>query len=295
MKYLRAKESNDAAARPPAAWRRWRLQATQALERELRGLLPRDRSGLAQSMRYATGGGKRLRPLLYLATAADLGARRPDMRIACALELIHSYSLVHDDLPCMDDDRMRRGQPSCHVKFGEATALLAGDALLTLAFGCLAGAHASATAQLGAAAGHQGMVQGQAIDIADSAGSLAQLRAMHALKTGRLIESAFALGAQQAQARGRRLAQIKRLAASFGICFQIANDINDRTGTLASTGKRPGGDRKRGRRTYVTVLGLRKAKQRYQAEQKTMHTELGKLPQGSWRLAALSAALLPAA
>lgn len=277
-------------------WRRWRRQATRDIEKELRALLPRNRSPLAQSMRYATlRAGKRLRPLLYLATAADLGARRTDPRLACALELVHSYSLIHDDLPCMDDDRMRRGQPACHVRFGEGMALLAGDALLTLAFAAASGTgRDGAAALLAAAAGHDGMVGGQALDIADAAATLPKLRAMHELKTGRLIEAAFMLGAAAARARPRRRAQIQRLAAAFGICFQIANDIKDRTGTLADTGKRPGGDRKRGRRTYVTVLGLGQAKERYRAERAVLQEEIAMLPAGGRRLAQLSADLLPA-
>ncbi|MBF2735160.1 MAG: polyprenyl synthetase family protein [Betaproteobacteria bacterium AqS2] len=278
-------------------WRRWRRQAARDVDEELRALLPRDRSLLAQSMRYATlRAGKRLRPLLYLATAADLGAPRPDLRLACALELVHSYSLIHDDLPCMDDDRMRRGQPACHVRFGEGMALLAGDALLTLAFAAAsATGNAADAALLAAAAGHDGMVKGQALDIADAAGTLPKLRAMHQLKTGRLIEAAFMLGAAAARARAARRAQVQRLASAFGVCFQIANDIKDRTGTLKDTGKRPGGDRKRGRRTYVTVLGLGQAEERYRAERAVLQDELAKLPAGGQRLAQLSAALLPAA
>lgn len=213
-------------------------------------------------MRHAaSGAGKRLRPLLCLAAAADLGGSRKAIRAACAVELVHCYSLVHDDLPCMDDDDLRRGRPSCHRKYGEAVALLAGDALLTMSFAQLAraGLGDRAHALLSAAAGHAGMVGGQALDVEGKAKGAAELRRMHSMKTGCLVQASAELGAMCAGAGSGKVRAIGRVGRRIGLAYQIADDIRDATGSESATGKRVRTDGKRGRRTMVTGLGLKRA------------------------------------
>jgi farnesyl diphosphate synthase len=234
-------------------------------------------------MRYAAlGGGKRVRALLAYASGelADADAGLVD-HAAVAVELIHAYSLVHDDLPCMDDDVLRRGKPTCHVAHGEATALLAGDALQTLAFAVLAKAplpQAQAQiAMLAEAAGSHGMAGGQALDLAHvgDALSLNELERMHALKTGALIRAAVRLGA----ACGRTLDQAKdealdRYAAAVGLGFQIVDDVLDVEGTAHSLGKTAGKDAMQGKATYVSLLGLDVAKKRVAELRDEAHTAL---------------------
>lgn len=227
---------------------------------------------LTAAMRHATlGGGKRVRALLAYAAGefarAEIEAVDP---AASAVELIHAYSLVHDDLPCMDDDAMRRGRPSCHVAFGEATALLAGDALQALAFAQLAAASKDAgrgCAILADASGIRGMAAGQAIDLAatGSALEIEALQAMHRLKTGALIRASVSLGALQGDVDHDAVAALDRYAAVTGLAFQVVDDVLDAVGSTQSLGKTAGKDAAQGKPTYVSVLGIDEARNHAQA------------------------------
>ncbi len=216
-------------------------------------------------MRYAVlGGGKRLRPLLCLASAATRSREHAALPAAVAVELIHCYSLVHDDLPALDNDALRRGQPATHAKFGEALAIVAGDALQALAFGHLSRTgDADAAAVLAEAAGASGMCLGQAGDLAGGAASEAALRSMHERKTGALIAAAVALGARAAGLPAGEQRKLAAFAGAFGLMFQIADDIADATASAADTGKSAGKDRQQGKATYATVLGLAAARRRH--------------------------------
>jgi farnesyl diphosphate synthase len=223
---------------------------------------------LHAAMRYAAlGGGKRVRPLLAFAAGEISGAAPERLEIAaCAVELIHAYSLVHDDLPCMDDDVLRRGRPTCHVEYDEATALLVGDALQTLAFELLARPGSSDPASqlemvalLAHASGSRGMAGGQAIDLAAVGSQLAQpeLELMHALKTGALIRAAVLLGALcGAPLTMDEREQLDRFAKRAGLLFQVVDDILDCTASTATLGKTAGKDEAADKPTYVSLLGL---------------------------------------
>jgi farnesyl diphosphate synthase len=223
---------------------------------------------LHEAMRYAAlGGGKRVRPLLAFA-AGELTAAAPATldTVACAVEMIHTYSLVHDDLPCMDDDVLRRGRPTCHVEFDEPTALLVGDSLQTLAFELLAkpmlanpGSQLEMIALLAHASGSRGMAGGQAIDLASVGKALNQpeLELMHALKTGALIRAAVLLGAlagNPLSAEERK--SLDRFAKRAGLLFQVIDDILDCTASTATLGKTAGKDQAAEKPTYVSLLGL---------------------------------------
>ena len=245
------------------------------VERRLARCLPPARTpptALHHAMRYAAlDGGKRLRACLVYATGEALGA--PLARLdasACAVELIHAYSLVHDDLPCMDDDDLRRGKPTCHKVYGEANALLVGDALQTLAFAVLArdaqvtpARRVRMLAALAAASGSRGMAGGQALDLAAVGQrlSLAQLQEMHTRKTGALISVATQLGALAAGTRSAKtLAALARYARNVGLAFQIMDDVLDVEGDTATLGKCSGADQARNKPTYPALLGLNGAK-----------------------------------
>jgi geranylgeranyl diphosphate synthase type II len=224
-------------------------------------------AGLEEAMRYSLlAGGKRIRPVLALATAAAIGMPIDELLpLAAALELIHTYSLIHDDLPAMDDDEMRRGRPTCHVAYGEDTAILAGDGLYAEAFLHLlthqAGEPANimrAAAELAAATGVNGMVGGQFLDVADAADAGADgLRHVHELKTGRLIrasvECVLLIEGRQGPAT---IEHFKNFAGELGVLFQIVDDILDVTGSDEALGKPSGSDERLGKRTYVTEFGL---------------------------------------
>ena len=223
---------------------------------------------LHEAMRYATlGGGKRVRPLLAFA-AGELSNAAPEKLgiVACAVEMIHAYSLVHDDLPCMDNDDLRRGRPTCHIEFDEPTALLVGDSLQTLAFELLASQPISEPARqlemialLGHASGSRGMAGGQAIDLASVGKALNQpeLERMHALKTGALIRAAVMLGALAGQALSTEERQnLDRFAKRAGLLFQVVDDILDCTASTATLGKTAGKDEAAAKPTYVSLLGL---------------------------------------
>ncbi len=223
---------------------------------------------LHEAMRYATlGGGKRVRPLLAFAAGELTGAAAEHLDIvACAVELIHAYSLVHDDLPCMDDDVLRRGRPTCHVEFDEPTALLVGDSLQTLAFELLSsqaigepGQQLEMIGLLAHASGSRGMAGGQAIDLASVGTALNQpeLELMHALKTGALIRAAVLLGALAGTSlSAKERSNLDRFAKRAGLLFQVVDDILDCTASTATLGKTAGKDEAADKPTYVSLLGL---------------------------------------
>ncbi len=226
---------------------------------------------LVEAMRYAVlGGGKRLRPMLVCAAADAFGSSVEDaLAPACAMEFLHTYSLVHDDLPAMDDDALRRGRPSCHAAFGEATAILAGDALLTLAFETVAAADAipakrrlAALKVLTEASGWAGMVGGQAMDLARTGSELTapELRLMHGAKTGRLIEASVCIGAHCAGADSVALALAAGFGSRIGLAFQIIDDVLDVTASTEVLGKPTGSDEELGKSTFVTALGIAAAR-----------------------------------
>lgn len=249
----------------------WRARANDALEKELRRL-----SGAApileQAMHYAVStGGKRMRPALVYATGEALGAAPERLDApAAAVEMVHAFSLVHDDLPAMDDDALRRGQPTVHIQFGEANAILAGDALQTEAF-CVLGedthnppaARIAMVACLARSAGADGMAGGQSIDLAAVSQQLGheQLQAMHRLKTGALIRAAVELGAIAADADTSTTAVLRQYSESLGLAFQITDDILDVTADTQTLGKRQGADAAQNKPTYCSELGLMGARQ----------------------------------
>ena len=238
-------------------------------------------AGLGEAMRYAVlDGGKRLRPLLVLAArqavavadgevSVSAGFDEAALRAACAVELIHAYSLVHDDMPCMDNDVLRRGKPTVHVQFGQAQALLAGDALQALAFELLApeGAAVPEPVQarlcrlLARAAGAQGMAGGQAIDLAHVGCGMTEdaLRHMHRLKTGALLQASVLMGAHCGNAAPTALQALADYGAALGLAFQVVDDILDVTQDSATLGKTAGKDAEQGKPTYVSLLGLERA------------------------------------
>ena len=251
----------------------YQQQVNAALTRFIEPL-PFQSSPLVNAMHYgALLGGKRLRPFLVYATGEMLHANPASLDApAAAVECIHAYSLIHDDLPAMDDDALRRGQPTCHIKYGEDTAILAGDALQTLAFSILAdeampGVSAEyrlmMLSELAKASGVAGMCGGQALDLAAEGKSvdLDQLEQIHRHKTGALIRSAVRLGALTAGDAGREaLPLLDRYAEAIGLAFQVQDDILDVIGDTAVTGKRQGADQDLGKSTYPSLLGLENAR-----------------------------------
>ncbi|MES2226691.1 MAG: farnesyl diphosphate synthase [Pseudomonadota bacterium] len=257
----------------------WMRCEADAVERALQAWVPADApAGLGHAMRYGVlDGGKRVRPLLVLAAAQAVhGPREVAMRAACAVELIHAYSLVHDDMPCMDNDVLRRGKPTVHVRFGEAQAMLAGDAMQALAFEVLtpdesAGMPAALQARLcgllARAAGHAGMAGGQAIDLASIGRPLDEqaLRDMHHRKTGALLQASVLMGAACGQATRAEWTALAAYGDALGLAFQVVDDILDVTQASATLGKTAGKDLDNNKPTYVTVLGLDAAR-RHAAE-----------------------------
>ena len=231
---------------------------------------------LKEAMYYSLlAGGKRLRPVLCLSTAALFGlSAEAVMPFAASLEMIHTYSLIHDDLPAMDDDDLRRGLPTCHIKFGEANAILAGDALQTLAFSILSDApmvdvpdrdRLAMVSELAQASGVAGMCGGQALDL-QAEGQQVDLQALeriHRHKTGALIRAAVRMGALSAGERGRAaLPALDRYAENIGLAFQVQDDILDVVGDTATLGKRQGADQQLGKSTYPALLGLEQARKK---------------------------------
>jgi farnesyl diphosphate synthase len=261
---------------PPPDFKAWSRACLAEVEGLLERWVPAEvPARLGETMRYAVlDGGKRLRPLLALATAEAVSGELPPIgsaawRAACALELIHAYSLVHDDLPCMDNDVLRRGKPTVHVRFGEAQALLAGDALQALAFELLLPADDSVEPALAArlcrllalASGCEGMAGGQAIDLA-AVGSrldLRQLEDMHRRKTGALLLASVEMGAVAAGASATALQALGRYGRALGLAFQVVDDILDVTADSATLGKTAGKDAAADKPTFVSLLGLEAA------------------------------------
>ena len=239
-----------------------------ALERFL--VEPGTPAEVAQAMRYCVLGGKRLRPALVLMAAEATGDGWADNladRAAAAVEMVHCYSLAHDDLPAMDDDSLRRGQPTAHVKFGEAMAVLAGDALLTRAFGVLADSGdplcGPLAAELACGAGPAGMIAGQAADmgLCELPPGQEALGFIHWHKTAAMLRSAARMGAICSRALAGQLEAVSRYAESLGLAFQLVDDMLDVTGTAGQLGKTPGKDASAGKRTYVGELGIGRARE----------------------------------
>jgi farnesyl diphosphate synthase len=272
---------------------RWSATHLDRVEQALSQWIPLSApAGLADSMRYAVlDGGKRLRPLLVLgareAVAASAPGRPGDhsaesldeaaLRAACAVELIHAYSLVHDDMPCMDNDVLRRGKPTVHVQFGEAQALLAGDTLQALAFEILTplanelepvrvptpALQARLCQLLARASGHAGMAGGQAIDLASVGLPLteSELRHMHSLKTGALLQASVRMGAACGHASPAALAALDRYGEAMGLAFQVVDDVLDVIADSATLGKTAGKDAAHDKPTYVSLMGLERSRE----------------------------------
>lgn len=243
------------------------------VERALIQNLPKASDGQAEvvnAMRYSlSNGGKRIRPVLALEFAKACGGSRDDcLALACAIEYVHTYSLIHDDLPCMDNDDMRRGKPSCHKEYDEATALLAGDALLTHAFEIIgtsdlsSSKKATAMTLLSQNAGVGGMIGGQVIDLIIENGdpTLSELLTVYKLKTGALISAACLMGCISAGASDEQFAAASKFAYSLGVAFQIQDDILDIIGNEKELGKPIGSDAENNKKTYATVKGIENAK-----------------------------------
>ncbi|MFA5687874.1 MAG: polyprenyl synthetase family protein [Kiritimatiellales bacterium] len=220
---------------------------------------------LHAAMRYSIfAGGKRLRPLLCLAAAEACGGKESDaMHAACAVEMLHTYTLIHDDLPALDDDELRRGRPACHIQFGEATAILAGDALLTLSFEILAGIPQAGTAlvlELARAAGSCGVIGGQMIDI-ESEGKTPDAETVnyiHRNKTAALIRAACTLGGICAGGSPAELEKLAEFGENIGLAFQLTDDLLDERASVAQLGKNTGVDKARGKITWPAVYGVEK-------------------------------------
>jgi geranylgeranyl diphosphate synthase type II len=248
-------------------------QINVALEKILHDSQPSE--PIVQAMKYSLmADGKRIRPVLCLAAAEAVGGKpQTVLPAACALEIVHTYSLIHDDLPAMDNDDLRRGKPTCHVAFDEATAILAGDALLTLAFQVLSSVQFTGENQasgwlkvihiISTAAGYQGMIRGQMLDMASEGQHLTvdELKAMHALKTGALIEASLVCGALLADARKHQLEILKTYAQNIGLAFQVTDDILNVEGNPKEMGKAVGTDQLREKSTYPAILGLETSRQ----------------------------------
>jgi farnesyl diphosphate synthase len=258
----------------PDDFDRWMSAELDAVERSLEAWVPSDTpAGLGQAMRYGVlDGGKRLRPLLVLAAAeAVQGARQAALRAAVAVELIHAYSLVHDDMPCMDNDVLRRGKPTVHVQFGEAQAMLAGDAMQALAFEVLTPdddpamtppLQARLCGLLARSAGHAGMAGGQAIDLASIGRALDEhaLRDMHRRKTGALLQASVLMGASCGAVEARAWDALTTYGAAIGLAFQVVDDILDVTQESETLGKTAGKDEDHNKPTYVSLLGIEAAR-----------------------------------
>jgi len=256
----------------------WARTEIDSVERALEAWVPADApAGLGVAMRYGVlDGGKRLRPLLVLAASqATHGRREAALRAACAVELIHAYSLIHDDMPCMDNDVLRRGKPTVHVQFGEAQAMLAGDAMQALAFEVLTpcsdtpgvsgsgsgvppALQARLCSLLARSAGYNGMAGGQAIDLASIGVPLDEhtLRDMHHRKTGALLQASVLMGAACGEASAAQWSALADYGDALGLAFQVVDDILDVTQASATLGKTAGKDIDNNKPTYVTVLGL---------------------------------------
>ncbi|MBF0340264.1 MAG: polyprenyl synthetase family protein [Magnetococcales bacterium] len=278
------------------------------VEKHLESLIPSGQKPpqrLNAAIRHSLlgGGGKRLRPILVLASAEAVGGRVADLLpFACAMECIHTYSLIHDDLPAMDDDDLRRGVPTCHKAFDEATAILAGDALLTFAFelastpiaGRSDGAVLAMIAQLARDAGIHGMVGGQMLDIQGENReiTLAELQNIHIHKTGALIRAACLIGATLGGADETAIRHLNRYGEAFGLAFQITDDILDVVGDKRIMGKSPGNDQKKNKASYPALMGLPQARQEARNMVDEAMEALSSFPSAADPLRALASQLL---
>jgi len=248
-----------------------RRQINEALD----SIFANTSSKIVKAMKYSLmAGGKRLRPVLCIAAAETVGGTSQDViRAACALEMVHTYSLIHDDLPAMDNDKFRRGQPTCHVAFDEAIAILAGDALLTLAFEILSSMESvqennvlnwmKVIHTLSTAAGYKGMIEGQMQDMVSEGRMLCleDLEHMHALKTGALIEASVDVGAILGKGSFDQIQQLKSYAKNIGLAFQVTDDLLDIEGDPNVMGKDVGSDQARSKSTYPALLGIEQSRQ----------------------------------
>lgn len=276
------------------------MAATRApVETRLDVLLAGGPPALLEGMRYAVlGGGKRLRPVLCLWTHALCGGGEPEgaLDAACALEFVHTYSLVHDDLPCMDDDDLRRGRPTCHVVFGDALAVLVGDALLNLAYETVLaagwrdpGRGLAVARTLADASSHRGLVGGQVLDL-EAEGKppdSEKLEAIHRAKTGALMQAAVLAGGQAAGAGAADLEVLGQIGADLGLAFQIVDDVLDQTAGAEQLGKSPGKDRGAGKLTYPAVHGLEASRRLAEQRIEAVRAALGRWS-GSERLGELA-------
>jgi farnesyl diphosphate synthase len=262
----------DTRVKPVWDLQAWSAVHLQGVEQALGAWVHADApAGLGDAMRYAVlDGGKRLRPLLAIAACEAVGGNtQAALRAACATELIHAYSLVHDDMPCMDNDILRRGKPTVHVKFGQAQALLAGDALQALAFEILTADEALPNAMqaklcrlLARASGADGMAGGQAIDLASVGLTLNEdtLRQMHRLKTGALLQASVLMGAACGETTEAGTRALQSYGGAIGLAFQVVDDILDVTADAATLGKTAGKDAAQDKPTYVSVMGLERSR-----------------------------------
>ena len=289
------------AAIPFAAW----MSSVQArMERSLARLLPApgiSPGRLHDAMRYATlEGGKRVRPLLCFGAGELVGAAPERLEVAaCAIEMIHAYSLVHDDLPCMDDDVLRRGKPTVHVEYDEATALLVGDALQSLAFQLLAehrltddpAVQLEMVRTLAVASGSRGMAGGQQVDLEATGKPLTvpELESMHIHKTGALIRAAVMLGAACGAPLASELrARLDRFVSCIGLAFQVVDDVLDADASTATLGKTAGKDSRSGKATFVSVMGVARAREFAEELLREAHTALAPFGERASRLAELA-------
>lgn len=263
----------------------------EAVNQALDALLPPAKecpAKLHEAMRYMIfAGGKRLRPVLCIAACEACGGTAEQaLSAACALELLHTYTLIHDDLPAMDDDTLRRGKPTCHIAFDEATAILAGDALLTLAFEVLAGVPNSGSAlalELARAAGSRGVIGGQAEDI-DAEGKMPDaslVEYIHRNKTGALIRAACVMGGICAKADFQTLEKLGQYGEKAGLAFQLVDDLLDESSTVEELGKDIGSDKARGKMTWPTVHGAEATRDRVQEMTKAACATADNLPDGA--------------
>ena len=284
-----------------ATFSRYLTATEQRLEVLCDAYLPAGRA-ICDAARYSLlGGGKRIRAVLTLA-ACELctGSAEPALDYACALEMLHCYSLIHDDLPCMDNDDFRRGRPSCHKQYGEATALLAADALVTAAFEAVANAElspasrAEAAAVLAKAGGARGMLYGQELDkhFETVKASESELLQLHAHKTGALIVAAVELGCAAAGETGAKREALRRYAAEIGLVFQIVDDMRDVTSTTQELGKPVGSDAENDKTTFITLYGLQGAGEKARTRNDTALAALEPLGENAEFLRILAQELL---
>jgi geranylgeranyl diphosphate synthase type II len=247
----------------------------EQINEELDSIFANDSSRIIRAMKYSLmAGGKRIRPILCIAAAETVGGPSQDViRAACAIEMIHTYSLIHDDLPAMDNDEIRRGQATCHVAFDEATAILAGDALLTLAFEVLSSMKfikenhvidwMKVIHTISTAAGYKGMIEGQMQDMASEGDLLCleDLENMHALKTGALIEASVTVGAILGKGSIHQIQQLRTYAKCVGLAFQVTDDLLDVEGDPNVMGKNAGSDQARNKSTFPALIGIEQSKQ----------------------------------